>query len=121
MKNIFICLFAMFFLSNCTDDKDELIIGEPNNDKENILPDEGEGIEKKLFEVINLDYKGLEKVKQYYEAGNYQLAANALLDYYRMYRCSKPECNSFRNYSISSGTKHCKSSSGLSLLCKELP
>ena len=74
----------MFFLSNCTDDKDELIIGEPNNDKENILPDEGEGIEKKLFEVINLDYKGLEKVKQYYEAGNYQLAANALLDYYRM-------------------------------------
>ena len=84
MKNIFICLFAMFFLSNCTDDKDELIIGEPNNDKENILPDEGEGIEKKLFEVINLDYKGLEKVKQYYEAGNYQLAANALLDYYRM-------------------------------------
>ena len=84
MKNIFICLFAMFFLSNCTDDKDELIIGEPNNDKENILLDEGEGIEKKLFEVINLDYKGLEKVKQYYEAGNYQLAANALLDYYRM-------------------------------------
>ena len=84
MKNIFICLFAMFFLSNCTDDKDELIIGEPNNDKENSLPDEGEGIEKKLFEVINLDYKGLEKVKQYYEAGNYQLAANALLDYYRM-------------------------------------
>lgn len=49
MKNIFICLFAMFFLSNCTDDKDELIIGDPNNDKETILPDEGEGIDKKTI------------------------------------------------------------------------
>ena len=84
MKNIFICLFAMLFLSNCTDDKDEFIIGEPNKDTETILPDEGEGIEKKLFDVINLDYEGLEMVKKYYELGNYQLATVALLDYYRM-------------------------------------
>lgn len=84
MKNIFICLFALLFLSNCTDDKDEFIIGEPNKDKETILPDEGEGIERKLFDVINLDYKGLEKVKQYFEAKNYQLATAELLNYYRM-------------------------------------
>lgn len=84
MKNIFICLFALLFLSNCTDDKDEFIIGEPNKDKETILPDEGKGIERKLFDVINLDYKGLEKVKQYFEAENYQLATAELLNYYRM-------------------------------------
>ena len=46
MKNIFICLFAMFFLSNCTDDKDELIIGEPNKEGTTSKPSLENGIEK---------------------------------------------------------------------------
>lgn len=49
MKNIFICLFAMFFLSNCTDDKDELIIGEPNKEGTTSKPSLENGIEKKTF------------------------------------------------------------------------
>lgn len=84
MKNIFICLFALFFFSNCTDDKDELIIGQPNNEDSSSQPSENNGIEKRLFEVINLDYKGLENVKKYYEAKDYSQAAKALLEYYRL-------------------------------------
>lgn len=49
MKNIFICLFAMFFLSNCTDDKDELIIGEPNKEGTTSKPSLENGIEKLLM------------------------------------------------------------------------
>ena len=40
-------------------------------------------INEKLFEVINLDYPGLEKVKEYYEANEYYYAAHELLKYYR--------------------------------------
>lgn len=84
MKNIFICLFAMFFLSNCTDDKDELIIGEPNKEGTTSKPSLENGIEKKLFDVINLDYPGLEEVKKHYQAEEYYEAAKALLEYYRL-------------------------------------
>ncbi len=42
-----------------------------------------EGIETSLFEMLNLDYPGLEKVRQYYGQDEPGLAAAALLDYYR--------------------------------------
>lgn len=74
----------MFFLSNCTDDKDELIIGEPNKEGTTSKPSLENGIEKKLFDVINLDYPGLEEVKKHYQAEEYYEAAKALLEYYRL-------------------------------------
>ena len=40
-------------------------------------------INPELFNVINLDYPGLERVKEYYEAGDYEYAAYYLLEYYR--------------------------------------
>lgn len=84
MKNIFICLFALLFLSNCTDDKDELIIGAPYNEGASSKPSLENGIEKRIFDVINLDYPGLEEVKRHYQAEEYYEAVNELLNYYRL-------------------------------------
>lgn len=84
MKNIFFfCLCALFAFTGCTDDEEELLGGgNPNID---LLPPPlpNNVINEKLFEVINLDYPGLEKVKEYYEADNYYHAAYELLKYYR--------------------------------------
>lgn len=41
-------------------------------------------VNAKIFEVINLDYPGLEKAKELYGAGEHDNAAKALLEYYRM-------------------------------------
>ena len=46
-------------------------------------PQPNDVINEKLFDVINLDYPGLEKVKEYYEANEYYYAAHELLKYYR--------------------------------------
>lgn len=84
MKNIFfICFCALFAFSGCADDDDELITG-GNIDRELLpnTPTDAE-LDKSLFEVINMDYPGLEKVKEFYETGEYYRAANALLEYYR--------------------------------------
>lgn len=42
-----------------------------------------EVIKGDVFSKLNLDYLGLEKVKQHYEAGEHYLAAKELLEYYR--------------------------------------
>lgn len=84
MKNIFICLLALLAFVNCTDDKDELANNKGNNPKDLIPPQPNNAINEKLFDVINLDYPGLEKVKEYYNADQYYFAAKALLEYYRI-------------------------------------
>lgn len=84
MKNIFfICFCALFAFAGCTDDDEELLAG--GNGDINLLPNPqpNDVINEKLFDVINLDYPGLEKVKEYYEADNYYYAAHELLKYYR--------------------------------------
>lgn len=43
----------------------------------------GQSVDKSIFTALNLDYKGLERVKQEYNAGNYDKAAAELLSYYR--------------------------------------
>lgn len=50
-----------------------------------ILPDEGkvDGIDTLVFDLLDLDYPGLEKVKSHYEAGEHWYAAYYLLEYYR--------------------------------------
>ena len=84
MKNIaFICICALFAFTGCTDESDELLTNEIPD--VNVLPDPqpNDVINEKLFEVINLDYPGLEKVKEYYDANEYYYATYELLKYYR--------------------------------------
>lgn len=84
MKNIFfICFCALFAFSGCADDDDELLTG--GNIDVDLLPDTkpNDVVNTKVFDMINLNYPGLEKVKEFYEAGEYYYAANSLLDYYR--------------------------------------
>lgn len=85
MKNIFF-LFVFLLtpaLIGCTDDEDILTTGEGIDIE--LLPDNktNDVLNSKVFEVINLDYPGLEKVKSYYEANEYYYAAYELLKYYR--------------------------------------
>lgn len=42
-----------------------------------------ENLKRKVFESLNLDYPGLEKVKQRYEEGDVNAALQELLKYYR--------------------------------------
>lgn len=46
-------------------------------------PDPDATIDEKVFDVINLDYPGLENVKTAFEAGDKYTALVKLLDYYR--------------------------------------
>ena len=76
MKNIFfICMFATVAFTGCVDDDDDLLTGEVSPGVE-ILPENkpNEVVDSKLFEIINLDYPGLEKVKKFYENGEYYYA-----------------------------------------------
>lgn len=85
MKNIFYylftCSFCLFAFSACTDDDDELT----TNGSEFTYPQPkpNDVINEKVFDVINLDYPGLEQVKAHYEKGNLYYAAKALLNYYQ--------------------------------------
>lgn len=86
MKNIFfICSFALLIFTGCVDDNDDDLLAGGNPDFGTTSPENkpNDVINENLFKVINLDYPGLEKVKEYYEAGEYYLASNALLKYYR--------------------------------------
>ena len=86
MKNIFFitCMFTAITFIGCVDDDDDLLSGEISSGVE-ILPENkpNDVVEPKLFDIINLDYPGLEKVKSFYEAGEHYYAAHALLEYYR--------------------------------------
>ena len=84
MKNIFfICFCALFAFSGCADDDDDLLTG--GNVDIDLLPDAKPNyvVDPQVCEAINLNYPGLEKVKEFYEAGEHYYAANALLEYYR--------------------------------------
>ena len=83
MRNLFVCLLTLFVFTSCSDDNYTFTNNNPSGTGI-VQPKPNEVINKKLFEVINLDYPGLEKVKAYYEKGEYYFAANALLDYYRL-------------------------------------
>lgn len=82
MKHLFSFMCALLFLTGCTDDTNELSAGNGGWGTP-VAPAPNEAIDAKLFEVINLDYPGLEKVKAYYEQNEYYFAAQALLEYYR--------------------------------------
>lgn len=84
MKKLFFCLSCVaIILNSCSDDKG---IFTPDGIKEPTLPVETKPdnvVNGDVFSKLNLDYPGLEKVKQHYDAGEYYLAAQELLEYYR--------------------------------------
>ncbi len=82
MKHLLVCVLSLLTFSNCTDKNDEWTEGEypPGI----VSPPSNDVVREELFEVLNLDYPGLEQVKDYYEADEYYLATHALLEYYRM-------------------------------------
>ena len=84
MKKLFFCLLGgAMMLNSCTDDSGIFV---PDGIKEPTLPVEtkpNEVVNGDVFSKLNLDYPGLEKVKQHYEAGEHYLAAKELLEYYR--------------------------------------
>ncbi len=85
MKNIFYLCLCCSFLFSCSDSKDEFTFGGEYNDNIVSLPPKKENnvINSRLFEVINLDYPGLEQVKKYYEEEELYFAAFELLKYYQ--------------------------------------
>lgn len=81
MKNIFfICLCALFAFTGCADDDDDLLTG--GNVDIDLLPDSkpNDVVNTNVFDIINLNYPGLEKVKEFYETGEYYYVTNALLN-----------------------------------------
>ena len=77
-------IFSLFVLlgllmTACNDDK--IIFFENHVKEENNAG--GDALVPRLFEVINLDYLGLEKVKAYCEKKDYNSATSELLEYYR--------------------------------------
>lgn len=83
MKKTFFYLLGFLAVCSCSDDSG---IFTPDGIKEPTLPVEvkpDDVVSGDVFTKLNLDYPGLEKVKQYYEAGEEYMAAYALLEYYR--------------------------------------
>ena len=79
-SKIFSLLFLLaLFMTACNDDKiiffENHVKEEDNGGSETTVP--------RLFEVINLDYPGLEKVKAYYDKKDYVSATSELFEYYR--------------------------------------
>ena len=77
-----IWLFLIITLAGCTDND---IPQKENNDippKEEPTPPK-EDTEESLFDILNLDYSGLEEVKALYKAGDNDAAMQKLLTYYQ--------------------------------------
>lgn len=77
-----IWLFLIITLAGCTDND---IPQKENNDippKEEPTPPK-EDTEESLFDILNLDYSGLEEVKVLYKAGDNDAAMQKLLAYYQ--------------------------------------
>ena len=83
MKRILFLIYILFPIMGCTEDEEIQVTAEAADLE--LLPDNkaNDVLNAKLFDVINLDYPGLEKVKAHYEANEYYYAAYELLKYYR--------------------------------------
>lgn len=85
MKRHLLILAFIFLFTACSGEEENgYTVGNP--DDITIAPEGGADatINEALFDVINLDYPGLENVKTYYDNGKLYQAASALLTYYRM-------------------------------------
>ena len=86
VKQYLACAVALSAVLSCTTEPFEP--GKSGNiDRELppsvVSPEAPEGFDESIFDVLNLDYPGLEKVKSSYEAGNLGNAASELLEYWR--------------------------------------
>lgn len=71
----FLCSGCNANVAECNDDIDS---GEVVDDENNVTSN------YKVFDILNLDFPGLEKVKQYYNSGEKELALDELHSYYRL-------------------------------------
>ena len=82
MKHCVYILSILLFFVCCTDDDQEKSNGTGSGGSNSSKPNSV--INTKLFDVINLNYPGLEKAKKFYEEDFHYDAAKAILDYYRL-------------------------------------
>lgn len=82
MKNYFYGALLLLALLSCS--KSNLGMPDSSRGEASKPSKPNSSIKEQLFEVINLDYPGLEKAKGLYEAHKYYDAAEAILDYYRL-------------------------------------
>ncbi|MBR5103232.1 MAG: alginate lyase family protein [Bacteroidales bacterium] len=85
MKKVLIfCLSAISALACSTKENYETVVGDPDLE---LIPGTTSGdpseINADVFELIDLEYPGLENVKYFYDAGDIASAAAELLNYYR--------------------------------------
>lgn len=86
MKNtgLFVFLFSLCLCTtSCVDDEADFTGGGNIDVEMPVDPDPDATIDEKVFDVINLDYPGLENVKTAFEADDKYTALVKLLDYYR--------------------------------------
>lgn len=83
MKNVFFCLLALIAFTGCSGDEDEWN-GENSGAIEIPQPYPNDVVDSRLFDIVNLDYPGLEKVKAHHASGELYFAAQELLNYYRL-------------------------------------
>lgn len=83
MKKLLFCLMGAFILNACSEENEALLKGGDINI--GLLPEEKPNnvVQRELFDKLNLNYPGLEKVKAYHEAGQDYYACYELLKYYR--------------------------------------
>lgn len=84
MKKFFTCLVTIILFAGCNDHDDDYAEYEPGGEVELPSPKPNDAVDPRLFEVVNLDWPGLENVKKYYEEDKHYLAAQALLEYFRL-------------------------------------
>ncbi|WP_290541188.1 heparin-sulfate lyase HepC [Alistipes sp.] len=79
----FCFIVAVLFSAGClSDDLERSDKGHESGSTEPTIPDNSV-IDADVFSALNLDYPGLAAVKSHYDSGQYYLAAQALLEYYR--------------------------------------
>ena len=91
MKPHFVSLLLVMFTFACAPDENLYLV--PSDPDLEIIPgaSSAEGINDEIFNLLNLDYPGLETVKVLFEAGDTANAAKAIRNYYR----TRPVINPF--------------------------
>ncbi|MDE6622859.1 MAG: heparinase II/III family protein [Alistipes sp.] len=87
MKIQFLRISALLFgagvlFTGCLDDDSIKSGGSSSESSETVIPGNSE-IDARIFEALDFERPGLAAVQTYYSAGEYYLAAQALLEYYR--------------------------------------
>ena len=83
MNKLVLCLIAAAAFTACTDDEESLANGGSVDTSVMPASKPNDVVNQNLFDKLNLDYPGLEKVKAYHEADQDYYACYELLKYYR--------------------------------------